>query len=152
MRIWFDTEFIDDGKTIELLSIGMVREDGRTYYAEPTGVDMTKAGPWVQQHVIPSLSGQRSSRRKIAKDLIGFCGVAPEFWAYYGSYDWVALCQLYGTMLSVPVSWPHMPLDVQQLRVWMGQRTLPVHTGVPHNALSDAFWTKEAWEFLMAWR
>lgn len=28
MRIWFDTEFIEDGKTIDLISIGLVREDG----------------------------------------------------------------------------------------------------------------------------
>lgn len=27
MKIWFDTEFIEDGKTIDLISIGMVRED-----------------------------------------------------------------------------------------------------------------------------
>ena len=35
MRIWFDTEFIEDGRTIDLLSIGMVRDDGLEYYAEP---------------------------------------------------------------------------------------------------------------------
>ena len=29
MKIFFDTEFIEDGKTIELLSIGLVREDGK---------------------------------------------------------------------------------------------------------------------------
>ena len=33
MKIFFDTEFIEDGKTIDLISIGMVREDGETYYA-----------------------------------------------------------------------------------------------------------------------
>jgi hypothetical protein len=31
MRFWFDTEFIEDGKTIDLMSIGVVAEDGRKY-------------------------------------------------------------------------------------------------------------------------
>ena len=39
MKIFFDTEFIEDGKTIDLLSIGAVRDDGETYYAEPAEAD-----------------------------------------------------------------------------------------------------------------
>ena len=34
MKIWFDTEFIEDGKTIDLISIGMVRQDSATLYFE----------------------------------------------------------------------------------------------------------------------
>nr|WSZ21220.1 3'-5' exoribonuclease [Streptomyces canus] len=33
MRIFYDTEFLEDGETIQLISIGMVAEDGRQYYA-----------------------------------------------------------------------------------------------------------------------
>jgi len=55
MRIWFDTEFIDDGKNIELLSIGMVREDGKTYYAEAKEADRSRATGWVSQNVLPQL-------------------------------------------------------------------------------------------------
>ena len=29
MRYFYDTEFIDDGRTIELISIGIAAEDGR---------------------------------------------------------------------------------------------------------------------------
>lgn len=32
MNIYYDTEFIENGTTIELLSIGMVRENGQEYY------------------------------------------------------------------------------------------------------------------------
>jgi hypothetical protein len=32
LRIWYDCEFVEDGKTIDLLSIGMVSEDGRELY------------------------------------------------------------------------------------------------------------------------
>ena len=34
MRIYFDTEFIEDGRTIDRLSIGMVREDGAIFDVE----------------------------------------------------------------------------------------------------------------------
>ena len=33
MKYFYDTEFIEDGSTIELISIGVVAEDGREYYA-----------------------------------------------------------------------------------------------------------------------
>lgn len=33
-RYFYDTEFIEDGKTIDLISIGVVCEDGREFYAE----------------------------------------------------------------------------------------------------------------------
>jgi hypothetical protein len=33
MRIFYDTEFLEDGRTIELISIGLITEDGREYYA-----------------------------------------------------------------------------------------------------------------------
>ena len=36
MRYFYDTEFIDNGRTIELISIGVAAEDGREYYAIST--------------------------------------------------------------------------------------------------------------------
>jgi hypothetical protein len=57
MRYWYDTEFIDDGKTIDLVSIGIVAEDGREYYAVSDAFDVRKfcANPWLLEHVAPSL-------------------------------------------------------------------------------------------------
>lgn len=148
MKIWFDTEFIDDGRTIDLLSIGMVREDGATYYAEPAETDRNKACAWVMVNVFPNLCGPVKPRGTIKQDILMFCGANPEFWAYFGSYDWVALCQLFGPMIALPQGWPMMPLDVKQLQVMRGIKTLPKQTTVEHNALNDALWTKEAWESL----
>src|SRR6476661_10396392 len=103
MKIWFDTEFIEDGKTIDLLSIGMVREDGATFYAESSEADHDRASPWVKENVLPHLQGCRFdwSRREIADAVVAFAGDKPEFWAYYVDYDWVALCQLFGTMMDL---------------------------------------------------
>ncbi len=152
MKIWFDTEFIEDGKTIDLMSIGMVREDGETYYAESSDCDLSKASPWVKENVIPNLLGGGGavdvSREYIAKSVLEFAGESPEFWAYFADYDWVALCQLYGTMMDLPEGWPMFCMDVQQVRMEKGIIELPENTG-EHNALSDAIWTKRVHEWIL---
>jgi hypothetical protein len=43
LRYFYDTEFIENGKTIDLISIGVVREDGRSYYAVSTEFKARKA-------------------------------------------------------------------------------------------------------------
>jgi hypothetical protein len=154
MRIWFDTEFIEDGRTIDLISIGMVREDGKTYYAENDECDRTKASQWVKDNVFPHLRhDQRKPRYRIAADIYDFAGYKPEFWAYYADYDWVVLCQLYGTMMQLPEKWPMYCRDVKQLCDSLGNPPLIKQTeGPEHNALADAIWTKAAWEYLQGYK
>lgn len=55
MKYWLDTEFIEDGKTIDLISIGIVCDDGREYYAINRGCDFSKASDWVKKNVISHL-------------------------------------------------------------------------------------------------
>lgn len=149
--IWLDTEFIEDGTTIDLLSIGMVREDGATYYAEPEETDRSWANPWVQENVIPYLTGPVKPRAEIAADLIAFAGPSPRFWAYYADYDWVALCQLYGRMLDLPKGWPMYCRDLKQVGDMFGVASLSAlipQAGPEHNALADAQWCRDAWMYL----
>lgn len=149
MRIWFDTEFVDTGNIVHLLSIGMIREDGRTYYAEPAETDRSLSCEWVAKNVIPHMQGPILPRQKIREDIVAFAGARPEFWAYYATYDWLCLSQLFGRMLDVPAHWPHFVMDIQQLRTMMGVRDLPKQEGTEHNALDDAIWNKRVWEFLI---
>lgn len=65
MRYWFDTEFIEDGKTIDLLSIGIVAEDGREFYAENVEADLTKGSDWVQHNVIVHLDWLNHGKTRI---------------------------------------------------------------------------------------
>lgn len=150
MRIFLDTEFVDDGETIDLISIGMVREDGAEYYAESAQWSKAQATPWIRENVLPYLTGPVKFRSEIACDIIDFVGAKPEFWAYYAAYDWVALCQLYGPMISLPDGWPHLCLDVQQVCISLGNPKLPPlpEGSVRHNALGDAHGTRAAWNFL----
>lgn len=149
MRFWFDTEFIEDGATIDLISIGIVSEDGREYYAERRECDLSRAVPWVQQNVIPHLTGETKPAAQIRDEIVAFAGEKPEFWAYYCSYDWVALCQLFGRMIDLPRGWPMFCRDLKQAAMDRGNPKLLEQTGTEHNALEDARWTAAAWELLM---
>lgn len=57
MKYFLDTEFIEQGhgNPIQLVSIGVVAEDGREYYAINSGFDPDSANEWVRQNVLPSL-------------------------------------------------------------------------------------------------
>lgn len=148
MRFWFDTEFIENGKTIDLISIGVVSEDGRGYYAECTECDLAKASSWVVENVFPQLGGTKTPRATVAKELIEFMGESPEIWAYYADYDWVALCQLFGTMMDLPKGWPMYCRDVKQYADYLGGPKLPKQETNEHNALADAVWCHQAWQEL----
>lgn len=149
MKIWFDTEFYENGKTIDLISIGMVREDGATYYAETyDAVAVASRDEWLKANVLPHLSGPVRTRDEMRAEILSFAGTGPEFWAYYADYDWVVLCQLFGRMIDLPDSWPMFCRDVQQVRSERAVIDLPQQSGTEHNALADALWTRAAWEFL----
>lgn len=151
MRFWFDTEFLEDGRTIELISIGVVAEDGRAYYAETPGSDvLAHKHDWLRENVWPHLlgPGAQKSRERIAADLITFMGEKPEIWAYYADYDWVALCQLFGRMIDLPKGWPMFCRDVKQVMDAAGVPRVPIPNAAEHHALADAKWAKQAWEYL----
>lgn len=152
MRFFYDTEFIEDGRSIELISIGVVAEDGREYYAVSTEFDPERAGSWVRAHVLPKLPPPSSqvwrSRRRIREDLEEFFGVSGitgagvadpiELWAWIGAYDHVALCQLWGTMPELPRALPRFTRELRQLWEDRGSPRLPPRSRDAHDALVDA--------------
>lgn len=153
MRFWFDTEFVDDGCTIDLISVGIVAEDGRQFYAEIEGVKYEDCGPWVQQNVWPHLLGTAQPRAEVAAEIRGFVGDSPDFWAWFGAYDWVALVQLcWGPLVSKRNRWPHRYHELAQLKAQLGIRDLPPKPVNAHYALADAQWAKSAWDLCHAHR
>ena len=95
-----------------------------------------------------------------------------EFYAYYGSYDWVAFCWLFGKMIDLPKGFPMYCNDLKQI---MDEKANTLNEGwdVPisevkledkikhlksfanypkqsneHNALADAKWNKKLYDFL----
>ncbi len=151
MKFFIDTEFIESGPThpIELLSIGIVCEDGRELYAEVDDAVLVNANEWVQKNVLPHLLGPKIKRSDLALAIKSFVGIGkPEFWGYYADYDWVVFCQIFGAMLDLPKGWPMYCRDIKQRCAERGDPQLPKQDSTEHNALNDARWNKLAWEFL----
>ena len=144
MKYFLDTEFIEAGPEhpLQLLSIGIVAEDGREYYAvvDPIDVNLNLADSWVRENVIKYLDFSTAKRKKIiAREIVEFVGKNPEFWSYYGDYDWVVLCQLYGRMINLPDTWPMFCFDLKQRVMEVGNPKLPeLPNKIEHHALWDA--------------
>lgn len=193
MRYFLDTEFIDDGEVIDLISIGIVCEDGREYYAQSCEFNHRSASPWVRENVLLNLqmcpwaepakwgiSGLYRADRAYHKKYGGQCvdqqrgrihncpwrtraqmrhNIATffdsnekfEIWGWCAGYDWVVLCQVFGTMMDLPAGCPHYIRDIQYLLDEQGidDSDLPAQEGIAHNALGDAKYIRRLWEFLM---
>lgn len=160
-RYFLDTEFYEDGETIDLISIGVVCDDGSEFYAVSRDAKWHRVSDWVRTNVLPSLPGYSDpawlSRGGIRDGLEAFVartnpGRKLEFWGYYADYDWVVLAQLFGTMMGLPKSFPKYCMDLKQLSVMVGSPEHPKQASGEHNALADARWNRELFEFLRVYR
>lgn len=149
--IVYDTEFIEDGSTIDLISIGMVDAAGYEFYAISTEFDASKASEWVQANVLTKLPPRSDpvwkSRAQIQREVYSYLIRVHddvELWADYGAYDHVALAQLFGTMMDLPDGVPMFTHELQQLWEQAGQPPKPVNAG-EHNALDDARYGMALW-------
>lgn len=157
-KIFLDTEFLDDGERVMLISLGLVAETGEEYYAISSSCDIDRvlADPWLRAHVavhLPLLlNGNRWKwdtshpdyqhvwpRYQIAADVQEFMArqPSPEVWAYFSPFDHLNLCQLYGSMNKLPAAVPAFTRDLMQ-EAQRKTRVLPPQTGPVHHALSDA--------------
>lgn len=180
MKYYIDTEFLEGTQnktllgipygntkpTIDLISIGIVAEDGREYYAiskdfnlkeawnryqvETThadgieGIDFQTKVYWLRDNVLipmyhadtkcqfpsPSYNEYKQfiqdtgkSNKQIAKEIQIFIkdtkdyleGMSEiEFYSYYGDYDWVIFCWLFGSMIDLPKGFPMYCIDLKQ--------------------------------------
>ncbi|RSM79010.1 polyadenylate-specific 3'-exoribonuclease AS [Kibdelosporangium aridum] len=155
MRFFYDTEFIEDGVTIDLVSIGVVAEDGREFYAVSTEFDPNKAGQWVRENVLDKLPapGDKAwrSRAQIREDLMEFLsprGESVELWAWFAAYDHVALAQLWGAMPALPRQLPRFTRDLRQRWEDVGKPQLPNPPTDAHDALADARHNLARWNVI----
>lgn len=160
---FFDTEFSERAgqrPTIDLISIGIVCEDGREYYAESSEFLENLCNPWVKENVLPLLGPEeeRKDRETIRDEILAFVRapggitlpVKPIFWAYFADYDWVVFCWLFGSMMDLPKGFPKFCMDLQQEAVRLGLKASdrPKKPKEEHNALADARWNKQLWDVL----
>lgn len=157
-RYWFDTEFNETPAGIEFISIGLVSDDGREYYAVSNAFDEAAAcaDPWLKENVIERLGeagkpANRLSPQAILEGVIAFLGQdrTVELWAYNNAYDVFLLCRLFGGMDVIRSRYDTIEFfDVKQLARSKGSPELPPKGPDHHNALADARWDKMTWEFL----
>lgn len=160
VRCFVDTEFYEDGSTIDLISIGAVRSDGDEFYAVNSDAKLHLVSPWVREHVLPQLPTYGDPvwqpRAQIAKGFSAFMNARKggteaavhEVWGYYSDYDWVAICQMYRAMIDLPNHFPRYCLDLKQLSWMLGDPRHPKQETGEHNALEDARWNRDLFSFL----
>ena len=155
MRFFYDCEFIEDGRTIDLVSIGVVDENGREFYAVSTEFDPTKAIDWVRRNVLDKLPAPADpawrSLEQIRADLLAFL-LEPnediELWAWMSAYDHVVLGQLWGDMRKLPRPIPRFTHELRQRWEDAGCPPLPQAPPDQHDALADARHNRARWRAL----
>lgn len=178
MKIYYDTEFIEDGETIKLISIGMVAENGDELYLINGDLYLSYlfADDWHIENTVPSLPVQalapgkfrwdtshpdfplvktkKEIRDEVLKFIVDHSNPDVELWAWYGAYDHVALAQLFGRMVDLPYhKVPMWTNDLRQELLRKSQRVgfnigLPAQSEGLHNALADAKHLKVRAEYL----
>ena len=245
MKYFLDTEFLEGtqkkffGKTkptIDLISIGLVAEDGREYYAISKDFNLKEAWNrydlkpdinnggmkkvyWIRENVLkpifrewlyeghakvklplPELNDNQftyknlkkflkyfgKTNKQIAEEIKDFTHhwhdldsliiqttnkpINIEFYTYYGAYDWVVFCWLFGKMIDLPKGFPMYSNDLKQIldekannffekshpdggELKLRIESLKVHPDYPkqtneHNALADARWNLKLYQFL----
>lgn len=162
-RYAYDTEFIENGRTIDLISMGIVCEDGREYYAvnKDMPIHRIREHPWLMSNVVPSLPTKEipfkdkgilvideddptvRCHHVIAREVRDFLTAGehePELWAFYSAYDHVAYAQLWGPMADLPRALPKRTRDLADaLDTFDAWSDLPRQDpSTLHNALDDA--------------
>ena len=154
VRFFYDCEFIEDGQTIELVSIAIVDEIGRAGALPRLDRFRSGAGRALGAYATCSTSCRRRRRRPgsrgatIREQVLEFLtadGARPQLWAWFGAYDHVALCQLWGTMPKLPRALPRFTRDLRQLWEEAGSPALPPEPADAHDALADARYNLVRW-------
>ena len=135
MKIFIDTEFTGLHQNTSLISIGIVTEDNRYFYAELNDYDKSQIDEWLYNNIIKNLSyntyrtnslipeikpniakkyGMKSNRKDITKALIEFLSPYDniEIWSDCLAYDWVLFCELFGGALNLPKNISYIPMDI----------------------------------------
>jgi hypothetical protein len=164
VKIYMDWEFLEDGKTIEPISVGIVAEDGMEYYAAFRDMpakriakhDWLMANVWpglprlhgdARMHAgrqnplaldwqHPDLKPRKQIRDEVRKNILDTPDA--ELWGWYSAYDHVCLAQLFGRMIDLPDGIPMWTNDLKQEHLRLGEPLLPEQDGGLHNALADA--------------
>jgi hypothetical protein len=172
MRVFYDCEFVERGRElpIQLVSIGMAREDGHELYAiNQECLSNVVRHPWLSVNVVPELpirfddpyifewdKEHHDYGNVLALDAIttsvhdflthGLELDPAELWAYYGAYAHVVMCQLFGSRAELPPGIPMFTHELKQLHEEFPQVVMPPQPIRRHHAMLDARWVLESYK------
>jgi hypothetical protein len=174
MKIFFDTEFTGLHQMTTLISIGLVAEDGKSFYAELTDYDKSQVDEWIEEYVISNLKPLDvtwntnpnawefvGDTKRVAVALSRWLSQfdAVEMWSDCLAYDWVLFNNLYGHAFSIPENVYYIPFDICTLFKMngidpdIGREEFAMypksHEQKKHNALWDAMVIKACYEKLV---
>ena len=174
MKIFFDTEFTGLHQNTTLISIGIVAENGKKFYATFNDYDKHQVDSWLQENVIKNLEyiDEDENTTVIWNMDKKYIADHIELWLKYGvledkdekievwsdclAYDWVLFCQLFGHAFNIPKTLYYIPFDICTLMYAKGvdsdinREQFVGIEGKKHNALHDADVIKLCYEKLMS--
>lgn len=133
MRVYFDCEFTGLHQNTTLISIGMIAENGKTFYAEFSDYDQKQVDNWLEENVISNLSfnnqnyvipkspvnmtdnyKMKGNTKEISNTLKMWLDQFEkiEMWSDCLSYDWVLFNNLFGTAFDIPKNVYYIPFDI----------------------------------------
>lgn len=139
MKLFLDTEFTGLHQNTDLISIGLISEDNRTFYAESTDFDSVNLEEWIKENVVENLRFNdennlikidsttkiwtdnysidlKQNIKKIAFELKLWLNQfeSVEIWSDCLAYDWVLFCELFGGALdkNLPNNVYYIPFDI----------------------------------------
>jgi hypothetical protein len=177
-NIFFDTEFTGLHKNTTLISIGLVSECGKTFYAEFNDYDFKQVDDWLKENVIENLqyngifqkldetkesisykSTTENIKEKLTTWLEQFEKI--EMWSDCLSYDWVLFNHIWGHAFRIPKNIYYIPFDICTLFKEKGidpnisreefisdSEKEYLIHGEKHNALYDAYVIRECYDKL----
>ncbi|MFE4569961.1 3'-5' exoribonuclease domain-containing protein [Paenibacillus chitinolyticus] len=174
MKVFFDTEFTGLHQNTTLISMGMVDENGRSFYAELSDYDTTQVDEWIQKNVVDNLlysnvvcqtyefagvssMAVKGSKTYVKDMLTGWLAAYDqvEIWSDCLSYDWVLFNQMFGHAFNIPKNVYYIPFDICTLMKVKGvdpdinREEFAGIEGEKHNALHDARVIKACYEKLV---
>ena len=143
-KIFFDCEFTGLHQNTTLISIGMVTDDNRYFYAELVDYDKSQLNDWLMKNVIANLRyGERLENeyqhgvyiRRVVGDgddysLTLQCDKTKlrreldKWLAQFGevkiisdclAYDWVLFCEIFGGAMNLPKNIYYIPFDLSTM-------------------------------------
>jgi hypothetical protein len=156
VKIFYDWEFEEDGKIIKPITLGMFLRPGVSLYLANSDYDQATAPEWIKQNVLPYIEVPTKPiwvrEHELGDHILEFVqsitNEKVELVAYYADYDHVRLAQCFGSMVGMPDVLPWVTYDLKQWIDDLGGVKLPDQSTTEHNALADAEWNYNAYQWL----